>query len=670
MHAETLPGAARFEPVAETPEYPPPRARPHPGRDRSWIGRLLPVVLAHSGWVGTSVVASIASMLTSVAAPAVLGLAINDAFGDGHLAPSAVRTWLYELWAASGLGPLQEPGRLTLEAYLGVLLVLGLVRIASAGYYRYGLSRVAYYIETDLRAILYEHLIRLPFSFYDRVQSGQIISRANSDIRSIQMLLAFAPMMVVSWLSFALALSFMVSVHVGLTIAAVFALPGIYLIGTRMRRELFPLSWMTQSRSADMATVIDESIQGVRVVKSFAAEGRQVSALARSAQRLQWAGSELIANRARYAPLMENIARVGPAFVLLYGGALVLGGQIEGVGTLVTFNTYMIMLQAPFRVLGFFMSMNQRAQASAARIFEILDEPVSIADAPGAPDLPEPRGHVQLRDVRFGYPGTDHPVLDGFSVEIAPGETVVLVGRTGCGKSTVARLLARFYDADAGAVLVDGHDVRDVTLASLRARIGLVLDEAFLFSMSVRDNISYGRPDASLEEVVAAAKAASAHGFIESLEHGYDTRVGERGYTLSGGQRQRIALARVFLTNPPILVLDDATSAIDVQVESEILDALARLLATRTTLLISHRESTLRLANRVVWMEDGKVAATGTHPQLLASEPRYRAVLAAAESGLPQAQARRRVPALQGGVSDVLIGDPPKSPGFDGGFDV
>jgi ATP-binding cassette subfamily B protein len=395
-----------------------------------------------------------------------------------------------------------------------------------------------------------------------------------------------------------------------------------------------------------------------------------VNALARAAQRLQWASSELVANRARYAPLMENVARVGPAFVLLYGGWLVLGGQIEGVGTLVTFNTYMIMLQAPFRVLGFFMSMNQRAEASAARIFEILDEPVTIADAPGAPDLPEPQGHLELRDVRFAYPGTDHAVLDGFSLEIAPGETVALVGRTGCGKSTVARLLARFYDVDAGAVLIDGHDVRGVTLPSLRARIGLVLDEAFLFSMSVRDNIAYGRPDASLEEVIAAARAASAHGFIESLEDGYDTKVGERGYTLSGGQRQRIALARVFLTNPPILVLDDATSAIDVRVESEILGALARLLATRTTLLISHRESTLRLASRVVWMEDGKVAATGTHSQLLASEPRYRAVLAAAESDLPHAQARRKVPALRDGARELLAGDPPKSPDFDGGFGV
>jgi ATP-binding cassette subfamily B protein len=595
-------------------------------------------------------------------------LAINDALGDGELTPGLVRSWLTASAELMGLSVAPD-GRLPLASYVGLMAVIGVVRIASAAYYRYGLSRLAYHIETDLRSILYERLIRLPFSFYDRVQSGQIISRANSDIRSIQMLLAFAPMMIVSWLSFGLALAFMVSVHVGLTVAAVFALPGIYLIGRRMRRELFPLSWMAQSRSAEVATIIDESVQGVRVVKSFAAEKRQISALARAAQRLQWASSELVRNRARYAPLMENVARIGPAFVLLYGGYLVIEGRIEGVGTLVTFNAYMLMLQAPFRVLGFFMSMSQRAGASAGRIFEILDEPITIADAPGAIELPDPKGRIELRDVSFGYAGTQRKVLDSLSFVIEPGETVALVGRTGCGKSTVARLLGRFYECDSGSVLIDGHEVRDVTLASLRARIGLVLDEPFLFSMTVRENIAYGRPDASEEQVIAAAKAASAHEFILALEHGYDTRVGERGYTLSGGQRQRIALARLFVTNPPIVVLDDATSAIDVRVEAEILDALARLLSRRTTLLISHRESTLRLADRVLWMDDGKIVAQGRHQQLLAREPGYAAVLASAEAGRVRAGAQPTAP--RPALRDLLPGSP-GGPGFEpeGGFGV
>jgi ATP-binding cassette subfamily B protein len=646
-----------FEPVAEALRYPPPRASTDPDRSKSWLRRLLPVVLAHPLLLWSAIAASVLSMTTSVAAPAVLGMAIDDALGQGQLAPSGLRSALAAFVRACGLSV--APGdRLALDAYLLILLALGIVRSASSGYYRYGLYRSAYHIETDLRSILYEHLTRLPFAFYDRVQAGQIISRANSDIRAIQMLLTFAPMMIVSWLSFVLALSFMLSVHVGLTVAAAFALPGIYLLGIRMRRNMFPLSWMVQSRVADLATVVDESIQGVRVVKSFAAEKRQLGALARVAQRVLWASSELVETRARFAPLMENVARLGPAFVLLYGGYLVLEGKIDGVGTLVTFNTYMIMLQAPFRVLGFFMAMSQRAEASAHRIFEILDEDIAIADKPGAQPLPPPRGEVVFDDVTFGYGNSGRKVLDGFSLRLEPGKTVALVGRTGCGKSTVARLLARFYDADAGAVRVDGHDVRDVKLISLRARIGLALDEPFLFSMSVRDNIAYGRPEASQDEVIAAARAAQAHEFVAALEKGYDTIVGERGYTLSGGQRQRIALARLFLTNPKILVLDDATSAIDVQVEQQILTALERLLEERTTLVISHRESTLRLADSVVLMEDGKVVAHGTHAELMEREPRYAAVLARAGDGarVRPAPAQKPVPGPRERMRELMTG--------------
>jgi ATP-binding cassette subfamily B protein len=636
--------SAPFEPVAEARRYPPPARGLDPDRKKGWLARILPVVLAQPLRLLLAILASIMSMLTSVAAPAVLGMAINDALGSGRVVKaSAVRSALVAVAHACGLPAAADSGRLSLTAYLAIMLALGLVRAASSGYYRYGLYRTAYQIETDLRSIIYEHLIRLPFAFYDRVQSGQIISRANSDIRALQMLLTFAPMMIISWLSFGLALSFMLSVHAGLTLAAAFALPGIYLVGIHLRREMFPLSWMTQSRLADLSTVVDESIQGVRVVKSFAAEKRQITALGKVAQRVLWAARELVETRARHAPLMENIARLGPAFVLLYGGWLVLEGRIEGVGTLVTFNTYMIMLQAPFRVLGFFMSLSQRAEASAGRIFEILDEPISIADKPDAIELSAPRGQIEFRDVSFGYAG-GRKVLENFSLALAPGETVALVGRTGCGKSTVARLLPRFYDADSGAVLVDGHDVRDLTLTSLRARIGLALDEPFLFSMSVRENIAYGRPQASLEDVIAAAKAAQAHDFVVALEQGYDTVVGERGYTLSGGQRQRIALARLFLIDPAILVLDDATSAIDVQVEAQILEALERLLEHRTTIVVAHRESTLRLADRVVLMEDGKIVAQGTHEALMKNEPRYAAVLAHSEHDAPKRRAPQKPP--------------------------
>jgi ATP-binding cassette subfamily B protein len=439
------------------------------------------------------------------------------------------------------------------------------------------------------------------------------------------------------------------------------------VLGARMRREMFPLSWMTQARLAELSTVVDENIQGVRVVKAFAAEQRQLGLLAKTAARVRWASGELVDLRARFAPMMENVARLGPAFVLLYGGYLVLHGRIGGVGTLVTFNTYMIMLQAPFRVLGFFLSMSQRAEASAQRIFEVLDEPVQIVDAPNARPLPAAQGgrRIELRDVSFGY-APERPVLVGLNLELQPGETVALVGRTGSGKSTLARLLPRFYEADQGTLLIDGQDVRATTLASLRANIGLAIDEPFLFSLSIRDNIAYGKPSASLAEVVAAAQAAQAAEFIDALPEGYETKVGERGYTLSGGQRQRIALARLFLLNPPVLVLDDATSAVDVQVEALILSALQARLRGRTTLLISHREPTLRLADRVLLLIGGQIVASGTHLQLMASEPRYREALARSEQALAaereRATERDRLAAVRAAAS------PPAANGFpDGG---
>jgi ATP-binding cassette subfamily B protein len=333
--------------------------------------------------------------------------------------------------------------------------------------------------------------------------------------------------------------------------------------------------------------------------------------------------------------VVEALPRVGAAAVLLYGGLLAIDGTVS-IGTLIAFNAYIILLQTPFRMLGFVLIQWQRASASAQRIFEVLDERPEIVDAPGAVDLEAPTGRVEFRDVSFRYPsapGTPDDrrkplVLDGATFAIEPGEVVAVVGRTGSGKSTIARLLPRFYDVDAGAITIDGRDVRTVTLASLRHHVGLVLDEPFLFSVSLRDNIAYGNPTVPMERVVAAAKAAQAHDFIAALPEGYDTVVGERGYTLSGGQRQRIAIARTLLVNPRILVLDDATSAIDVSTEAAIHEALHTLMEGRTTLVIAHRLSTISLADRVLLLEGGRIVASGTHSELLASEPRYVDVLA------------------------------------------
>jgi ATP-binding cassette subfamily B protein len=448
------------------------------------------------------------------------------------------------------------------------------------------------------------------------------------------MYMTFAPLILVQCSIAIVAFGFMLSIDVPLAFVAMATMPFVYFVGVRMRRSMFPVSWIIQARLAEVATVVDENVNGVRVVKSFAAEEQQLKNLSKATDRVQWGYIKDADIRARFTPAVQNLPQVGLALVLLFGGYMVIHGQL-GVGAILAFNAYLLMLQAPFMMLGMLIMMGQRAAASADRIYEILDEEPTVTDKPDAVDLTDCRGDVRFSDVRFAYDGeNDNLVLADFNLHLSPGETVALVGRTGAGKSTVSRLLTRFYDVNSGSVRIDDHDIRDLTMDSLRANIGIVLDEPFLFSVSVRDNIAYGKPDAGFDDIEAAARAAGAHEFISELEHGYDTVVGERGYTLSGGQRQRIAIARTLLVNPPILVLDDATSAIDVQVELEIHAGLRVLMEGRTTLIIAHRLSTISLADRVVLLDQHRIVADGTHAELLETTPLYGEVLAQAVDDL------------------------------------
>ena len=581
--------------------YPGPRARIAADPGLPWWRRVLPVIASHRGPFIASITLAFVSSVLQVLVPNML---------NGDVDNILLRH----------VGSLRDA--VTAIVVVGVLA--GLTGLASRQY----LYRTAYDVEADLRSLIYEHLAGLSFSFYDRVQSGQLISRANSDIRSVQMYSTFAPLILVQSGIGVIAFAFMLSISWPLALLALVIMPFLYVIGVKMRRVMFPISWVTQARLADVATIVDENVNGVRVVKAFAQEGAEANRLADAAERVAWAYIKDANLRATWAPWVQNLPQLGLALVLFFGGWMVIQGHL-GLGAILAFNAYLLMLQAPFMMLGQLVMMGQRAKASAERIFEILDERSDVVERPGAYDLVDARGEVAFRGVGFVY-ANGVRVLEGVNLEVSPGETVAIVGRTGSGKSTIARLLTRFYDVTEGAITIDGHDVRDLTLESLRREVGVVLDEPFLFSVSIRENIAYGRPDASFDDVVAAARAANAHEFIVQLPDGYDTVVGERGYTLSGGQRQRLAIARTLLMNPPVLVLDDATSAIDVHVEAGIHEALRGLLARRTTLVIAHRVSTIALADRVVLLERGRIVASGTHQALLEGEPLYAQVLAQA----------------------------------------
>ncbi|WP_405799169.1 ABC transporter ATP-binding protein [Streptomyces sp. NBC_01506] len=515
-------------------------------------------------------------------------------------------------------------GTRSIAVWTSLLIAAALVIYAMTYIRRYYGGRLALDVQHDLRTEMYGTIAGLDGRRQDELSTGQVIGRATSDLQLIQGLLFMLPMTIGNVLLFIISLVIMAWLSLPLTLVAVAVAPALWYIARRSRTRLHPATWYAQSQAATVAGVVDGSVSGVRVVKGFGQEAQETGKL-RAAGRKLFAGRlRTIKLNSRYTPALQAVPALGQVAMLALGGWLATRGQIT-LGTFVAFSTYLAQLVGPVRMLAMVLTVGQQARAGVERVLELIDTQPSIQD--GTKDLPaDAEASVEFDDVTFSY-GDGRTVLNGFSLEIRPGETVAVVGSSGSGKSTVSLLLPRFYDVSHGAVLVGGHDVRELTLGSLRAAIGLVPEDSFLFSDTVRANIAYGKPDATDEEIERAVRAAQADRFIAELPAGYDTTVGEQGLTLSGGQRQRIALARAILTDPRLLLLDDATSAVDARVEHEIHEALRSVMAGRTTLLIAHRRSTLGLADRIAVLDEGRLADIGTHDELQERSALYRRLL-------------------------------------------
>jgi ATP-binding cassette, subfamily B, bacterial len=575
-----------------------PTPEPAPPGSGGWIRRLWPFLMAHRGTVYTAFGVALAAQIVAAIEPLLQRAIIDDGLVD------------------------HQP----ILIYLAALVCTATVSLWWTYIRRWRGGWFSLYVQYDLRNAIYERLQRLDFAGHDQMHTGQLVSRSSSDVGLIQGLLQFMPIMAGNVIMVVLSLIIMFVLSWPLALLMLISLPALLLVAMRLRTTVFPATWDSQQHAGVVAGVVDEAVTGVRVVKGFGQEDRELAHLADASRDLYSSRARLVRVQARYTPMLAAIPSFTMVAILGLGGWLVTEGHIS-YGTFFAFMTYVALMVPPVRMLAGLFAIGQQARAGADRVLDILDTNPLITEKDDAQELPAVRGEIHFDDVRFGYTA-DQPVLEHFDLTVAPGEVVALVGSSGSGKSTVTALLPRFYDVGAGAITVDGVDVRDVTLDSLRSQVGVVFEEAFLFSESVGANIAYARPDASPAEIEAAAAAAGASGFIHELPDGFDTVVGERGLTLSGGQRQRIALARAILTNPRILVLDDATSAVDAATEEAIHDTLRLLMTDRTTILIAHRRSTLRLAQRIVVIDHGRVVAQGTHEELMAGDERYRMLLA------------------------------------------
>jgi ATP-binding cassette subfamily B protein len=518
--------------------------------------------------------------------------------------------------------------------FVWAIIGLGVLRAAFMGARRLISGKQALAVEMDMRQGLYRHLVRLSFGFYDRHQTGQLMSRATVDLQGVRFFLGYGLIFffqnVLTVLSVTVVLFFF---EWKLALIALAITPVLVVLAYRYSHVAHPTLRDVQQKLADVATVAEENIVGVHVVKSFAQEPQEQQKFVDRSEAVFQQTLRANRQRALYVPFISWVPMLAQAAVLLVGARMVTRGELT-VGGFIAFNLYLGMLIMPLRSLGMWVGQAQRATASGERIFQVMDEPEEIADRPNAVELPEGGGHLRFEGVGFEYMA-GRPVLQDIDLELVPGKTIALIGHTGSGKTTLTSLVPRFYDVTSGRVTLDGADLRDVKLNSLRHAIGVISQDPFLFSATVRENIMFGAPDLDDAEVVRIARLAQAHEFVNRLPDGYDTVIGERGITLSGGQRQRLAIARALAVDPRVLILDDATASVDASTEARIRVGLREAMRNRTTLIIAHRLSTIALADEIVVLEDGRIAAQGTHDELLAKSQVYRDIY---EHGLLERQ--------------------------------
>jgi ATP-binding cassette subfamily B protein len=562
----------------------------------------------------------------------------------GFLRPYRLQLWgsLVFAWAAMGMtvlipwlvgravNAIKDGDKADLLPLALVIVGASILRLGMTVVRRLVAGKVSLGVEFDLRQKFYAHLQRLDLGFFDSQQTGQLMSRATVDLSAIRFFLGYGLVFITqSLLTIVLASAVMFAINPLLAVLALIPAPLVVYTASRYNRISRPAQQEVQQRVAELTAEAEENVSGIRIVKAFAREEYQLHRFQRSVARVFDQSIYSTRLQAFFSPLIGLLPQLGIALVLLIGGRLVIEGKLS-LGSFVAFYTYVWMLAGPTRALGVAMGMAQRAIAAGNRMFEIIDREPAIQSPPGAPPLPAGDGAVSLRGVTLRYEGSG-AALSEVDLEVEAGRVIALVGPSGAGKTSLVGLIARLYDPGEGTVAVDGADVREIDLDSLRSEIAFVADDSFLFTAGVAENIAYARADASIEEIEAAARRAQADGFIRELPNGYETRVGERGLTLSGGQRQRIAIARALLADPRILILDDATSSVDATTEAAIKAGLEEAMAGRTTFIIAHRLSTVALADEIVVLDHGRVVDRGTHEELMAGCGFYREI---AEHGL------------------------------------